>query len=138
MLNLKEALVLMRSRWQIEKLFELWKRYGHLDKSRSEKPWRVMCEIYAKLIGLVVQHWIVLVGSWRTAERSVVKAARVVRRRAFTLACALENPRRLARVLGDITRCLQRGCRVDKRRKEPGTAQQLLALTNAAEEAAIA
>ena len=36
----------MRSRWQIEMLFELWKRYGHLDKSRSEKPWRVMCEIH--------------------------------------------------------------------------------------------
>lgn len=46
MLSLQEALVLMRSRWQIEKLFELWKRYGHLDKSRSEKPWRVMCEIH--------------------------------------------------------------------------------------------
>jgi Transposase DDE domain len=138
MLSLKEALVLMRSRWQIEKLFELWKRYGHLDKSRSEKPWRVMCEIYAKLIGLVVQHWIILVGSWHAAERSLVKAARVVRRRALTLAEALENPRRLARVLGDIARCLQRGCRVDKRRKEPGTAQQLLALTNAGKEAAIA
>lgn len=138
MLNLEEALVLMRSRWQIEKLFELWKRYGHLDKSRSEKPWRVMCEIYAKLIGLVVQHWIILAGSWRRADRSLVKAARAVRRRALSLAEALENPRRLARVLGDIARCLETGCRVDKRRKEPGTAQQLLALTNAGKEAAIA
>lgn len=130
MLSLKEALVLMRSRWQIEKLFELWKRYGHLDKSRSKKPWRVMCEMYAKLIGLLIQHWIILVGSWHSAERSLVKAARVVRRRALALACALESPRRLAHVLGNIARCLeQRGCRVDKRRKEPGTAQQLLALT---------
>jgi hypothetical protein len=138
MLSLFEAVVLIRSRWQIEKLFELWKRYGHLDKSRSEKPMRVMCEIYAKLIGLVLKHWIILVGSWPEAERSLVKAARVVRRRALALAEALENPRRLARVLGDIARCLERGCLVDKRRKEPGTAQQLLALTNAAKEATIA
>ncbi len=49
LLTAEEALVLTRARWQVEKLFDLWKRYGSLDKSRSKKPWRVLCEVYAKL-----------------------------------------------------------------------------------------
>lgn len=139
LLSVEEALVVTRSRWQIEKLFELWKRYGHLDKSRSQKPWRILCEIYAKLIGVVIQHWVVLTGGWRGAERGLVKAARTVRQRAlFSMAEALESPRRLARTLESIARCLEAGCRVDKRRKEPGTAQQLLALTNDRKAVAIA
>ncbi len=45
MLSVKEAPVLMRARWQIERLFDLWKQHGHLDKTRSEKPLRVLCEV---------------------------------------------------------------------------------------------
>ncbi|MBA2714107.1 MAG: transposase [Rubrobacteraceae bacterium] len=36
---------MMRARWQIERLFDLWKQHGHLDKTRSEKPLRVLCEV---------------------------------------------------------------------------------------------
>jgi hypothetical protein len=138
LLTIEEALVVMRARWQIEKLFDLWKRYGHLDKSRSKKPWRMLCEVYAKLIGLIIGHWVILAGSWRKAERSLVKAARTVRQRSLSLAEELDNPKRLRRTLESIARCLQAGCRVDKRRKQPGTAQQLLALTDAGKEVAIA
>lgn len=138
LLTVEEALVLIRARWQIEKLFELWKRYGHLDKSRSRKPQRMLCEVYAKLIGLIVAHWAILAGSWRRADRSLVKATRTVRHMALSLAEGLGDPRRLARTLGSIARCLEAGCRVDKRRKQPGTAQQLLALTEAGKEVAIA
>jgi hypothetical protein len=52
LLGVQEAPVLMRARWQIERLFDLWKQHGHLDKTRSEKPHRVLCEVYAKLVGL--------------------------------------------------------------------------------------
>ncbi len=67
MLSVQEAPVLMRARWQIERLFDLCKQHGHLDKSRSEKPWRVLCEVYAKLLGLLIQHWVILGGGgwWR-------------------------------------------------------------------------
>jgi hypothetical protein len=40
LLSLREALVLLRARWQIELLFKLWKSHGHIDESRSANPWR--------------------------------------------------------------------------------------------------
>jgi Transposase DDE domain len=139
LLGVQEAPVLMRARWQIERLFDLWKQHGHLDKTRSEKPHRVLCEVYAKLVGLLIQHWLILsAGGWERAERSLMKAGRTVRRWALALAEALDKPRRLAGVLRSIGRCLAVGCRVAKRRKEPRTAQQLLALTQGRKEAAIA
>src|SRR5215210_8521574 len=45
-----EAVVLARTRWQIELIFKLWKTHGQIDQSRSDKPWRVLCEVYAKLL----------------------------------------------------------------------------------------
>ena len=74
-----EILVLARLRWQIELLFKLWKSHGHIDKSRSEKPWRILCELYAKLIGMIVQHWSFLLGNWAFPDRSLVKASATVR-----------------------------------------------------------
>jgi hypothetical protein len=41
-LTLREVLVLGRMRWQIELLFKLWKSQGHVDESRSTKPWRIL------------------------------------------------------------------------------------------------
>ena len=139
LLGVHEAPVLMRARWQIERLFDLWKQHGRLDESRSQKPFRILCEVYAKLLGLLIQHWVILSGGgWERADRSLMKAARTVRRWALVLAEALWEPRRLLRVLRKISRCMRVGCRVAKRRKEPGTAQQLLALTQGPKEAAVA
>lgn len=56
----------------------------------------------------------------------------------LALANALDEPALLPGVLKTIAGCLAAGCWVAKRRKEPGTAQQLLALTGPGEEAAIA
>jgi hypothetical protein len=140
LLTVEEAFVLMRARWQVEKLFDLWKRYGRLEESQSQKPFRVLCEVYAKLLGLLVQHWVLLSSSgfWADPYRSLAKAGRTVRQRALALADTLDEPALLTGVLKAIERCLAAGCRVAKRRKEPGTAQQLLALTDPGKEAAIA
>jgi hypothetical protein len=99
LLALDEALVLLRARWQVEKLFDLWKTHGHLDQTRGGKPWRVLCEVYAKLLALVVQHWALLAGSWAHPGRSLVHAARTVRKYAFALAAALHDATQLERTL---------------------------------------
>ena len=51
LLSIQEAGTLARVRWQIELLFKLWKSHGQVDKSNSQKPWRILTEIYAKIIG---------------------------------------------------------------------------------------
>ena len=57
LLSVQEALVLLRCRWQIELLWKLWKQHGKLDTWRSYKPERILTEIYAKLLGLIITHW---------------------------------------------------------------------------------
>lgn len=76
LLTLEEALGWYRVRWQVELLFKLWKEQGQLDTWLSATPWRILGEVDAKLLALVIQHWVLLVGSWAFPNRSLVKAAR--------------------------------------------------------------
>ncbi len=127
-LSVKEALVLGRMRWQIELIFKLWKSHGQIDKSRSKKPWRILCEVYAKLIAMIIQHWTFLIGNWSFPDRSLVKAAKTVRQHALNLAVALDDLPRLEEALTILSRCLAAGCRINKSVKTPRTFQILLAL----------
>lgn len=123
-----EILVLARLRWQIELLFKLWKSHGQIDKSRSEKPWRILCELYAKLIGMLIQHWAFLLGNWRFPDRSLVKAAATVRQHILHLAFSLTDLSRLADSFELLCTCLASGVRINKSVKSPRTFQLLLAL----------
>ena len=122
-LALAEAFVLGRARWQIELLFKLWKSGARLDESRSADPWRVLCEVYAKLIAVVVQHWLLLVGGWDRPDRSLTRAAQTVREHAVCLLRALGRPARLREEVAAIAACLQAGCRVAKRKTHPSAFQ---------------
>jgi hypothetical protein len=126
LLSLQEALVLLRARWQVELLFKLWKTHGHVDESRSAKPWRVLCDVFAKLLAMVVQHWLLLTGCWAYPDRSVVKAAQTIQKHALHLACMLRCPTLLARAIAVIQRCLAAGCRLNHRKTKPNTYQLLL------------
>ncbi len=127
-LSLEEALVLARARWQIELLFKLWKGHGRIDESRSAKPWRVLCEVYAKLLAMLVQHWLFLVSCWQYPDRSLHKAAHTVRKLALYLASVFGSTRRLRGAIYTIQHCLACGCRINKRKARPHTYQLLLAV----------
>ena len=129
LLTLKEALVIAKVRWQIELLFKLWKSHGQLDSWRTSKAARVLCEVYAKLLAMVVQQWAMAVGCWRYADRSLVKAAQVVRDHAVEMASARGQIERLSEVLTTIAQVLRRTARMNTRKKHPNTYQLLLALT---------
>ncbi|OLE33663.1 MAG: hypothetical protein AUG45_06635 [Ktedonobacter sp. 13_1_20CM_3_54_15] len=125
LLSLQEALVLLRERWQMEMLYKLWKQYGRIDEWRTANQWRILCELYAKLIGLLLQHWLVILFAWQDEQRSLVKLAQVVRDTACSLLEALAGSRSLCSALQSIQRRMRSGCQMNKRRKHPNSAQLL-------------
>ena len=123
-LSAAEVLVLAGARWQVELLFKLWKSHGGLDQSRGRQAYRVLCEVFAKLLAMVVQHWLLLTAG-PLLGRSAPKAAKKVRKQAARLARALGVARQLVRALRALRQALQRGGRVKPRRGKPATFQTL-------------
>ncbi len=124
-LSIEEALVLCRLRWQIERLFRLWKEYGRIDEWRSKNPWRILCELYGKLAAMLIQHSLIQAGCWSDPHRSLVKAAQVVSREAGRIMVALYEGR-LEQVVCSIVRSMRSGCRLNRRKGAPSTSQLLL------------
>jgi hypothetical protein len=131
-LTAEEARILGRARWQIELLFKLWKSEGKLEQSRSAKPYRILCELYAKLIGLVIQHWCLVLGCWASLQRSLTKAGRVVREHAVLLAHSIRRPARLRETLRALVADLQHNCRVNTRTTKPNHCQLIQECIHAA------
>lgn len=128
LLSLEEALVIGRARWQIELLFKLWKSEGQIDESTSAKPYRVLCELYAKLVAMIVQHWVLLVSGWEHVDRSLVKMAQTVQRCAWELAKAVGRGLEVRRIIHELRTIFGTCCRVDRRKKHPATCHRLLNL----------
>jgi hypothetical protein len=128
LLSIDEALVLLAVRWQIELLFKVWKSLFQIDQWRSQDPWRILTELYAKLISVVILHWIFLMDGWRTPKSSFWKAARMVRHFATTLAIAFSDRHLLLAVLSRILAHFRSLCRLDSRHAHPSTSQRLLPL----------
>jgi Transposase DDE domain len=129
LIRLQEALVLAQARWQIELLFKLWKQYGQIDAWASQKPVRILCELSAKLLAMIIQHWVLLVSCWSYPDRSLMKAAQTVQSYATMMASALTGLIELDLLLSQVARCISLGCRLNRRRKRPSTCQLLLNLT---------
>jgi len=123
-----EVLTLLRIRWQVELLFKLWKSHAKVDEWRSRNPWRILCEIYAKLIGLCLSQWLFAVGLWPYPDRSLFQAAKTVQKWATALALAMQDPDHLRATLIALCNCLMAGCRQQKRKAHPATFQELLSL----------
>jgi hypothetical protein len=70
-------------------LFKRWKSGGGLACSRGRTGGRVLCEVYAKLLAVVIQHWGTLRRGGPLSVVSATRACRRVRRCAERLAVAL-------------------------------------------------
>jgi hypothetical protein len=113
------------ARWQIELLFKRWKGLGGLQVSTNMKPYRVLCELYAKLLGMLVAHWFTLIRGGPLEGFSLTKAIRKFMDHAIRLADALEWPQRLAEIVAEIADLITRIPRQQRRTKRPSTRQRL-------------
>jgi Transposase DDE domain len=130
LLSWTEALVLLRLRWQIELLFRLWKEHGRIDEWRTANPWRIVCELFAKLIGMLLQHWLLVVSCWDQPHRSLCKAAKAVRARVCLLVLALHGELAWSVALEHVQRAARAGNQVSHRLDAPSSSQMLEARHN--------
>src|SRR6266849_2893117 len=123
LLSIDEALVLARCRWQIELWWKLWKQVGKVDTWRSAKPARILTEIYAKLLGCVITHWLTLLECWQAPNRSMVKARQAVQWMAPVLALGVAGVIPLETIVQCTSHTMASGCTVNARRKRPAAYQ---------------
>jgi Transposase DDE domain len=126
LLTWKEVVVLYRTRWQIELMFKLWKSHNHLAAYRGH--WtgvERMALLWAKLIGVVLQHWLLLTSTWTDPRRSHWKAAQVIRDWIVTLTGALEDIDSLIRTLGDMATTIGSIAKKKRQSKRPSLFQLL-------------
>ena len=100
------------------------KQHGKIDTWRSEKPDRIETEIYAKILALLLEHWIIILGCWEDPQRSLRKAQQVTQWNASTLGFAtFRGDLPLTRNSDNRGSGWRKACRINSRRKKPNTYQ---------------
>lgn len=125
-LSAPQARTLLRVRWQIELIWKLWKQYGKVDCWRSEKGMRILCEVYAKLMAMIMQHWFTIAGCWSDPHRSLVKACHLVQKVAPCIILTMNGPLTQQALFHIMCRAMK-GCTLNPRKKHPNTSQRLFA-----------
>jgi hypothetical protein len=126
LLKWKEVVVLYRARWQIERLFKLWKSYNHLADCDAVAPAeQQLAGVYVKLIAVIVQHGILLMAVWLDGRRSIWRAAANLRRWIGQLIAVIDDTVKLQRALHRHCQSLAKSTRVNCRRKHPSCFQLL-------------
>lgn len=133
-LSIAEGLGLEQARWQVELLIKRNKSLLEIDEWHSKRAWRVMTEVYTKLLIGVLQHWLLVVGCWANPDRSLWQSQQVLRSWGRGLARAFGT----AHWLGELQMAVEQAARrrMEKRRKDPGLWQILLAADPPAQELA--
>ena len=126
LLSLKEALLLLKVRWPIEILFKLWKEYLSIDEWNSQNPWRILTEIYVKLLIALLFHWTTLFDFWSYPDRSIFKAVKIFQKYITVILFNLDNKPRLISTLQRLSDCYTKSCRIGKHANLACTYQMLL------------
>lgn len=129
LLTRAEAFVLLRVRWQIELVWKLWKMQGRLDEWQTENLARILCEVYAKLLGVLLQHWLMLLSCWDDPHRSTIGVSEIVRDQAVVLAHGFCGRLSLTQALRLVCEAIQQaaGRSIAGRADRPSTSRLLLA-----------
>ena len=125
LLHAQQVVALMRLRWQLELFWKLCKQEGKIDTWRSGKPWRILTELYAKLLGLLLDHWVSIQGCWADPRRSLLKARQVLQWTVSWLVLAIRGEISWERVFRRMAAAMGSNCWTDRRGHPPSTFQQL-------------
>ena len=107
LLKWKEIVVLYRARWQIERLFKLWKSYNHLaDRDAGAPAAQQLTKVYVTLIAVIIQHGILLMAVWLDGRRSLWRAATSLPTWIGQLIAVIDDKAKLQRVLDRYRRSL--------------------------------
>ena len=130
-LSLRQILVCYSLRWQVELIFKLWKSEAALKHIAAVRKERVLCLLYAKMVGIVLSHFLVaplrFLLRQQDVEISPVKAQQTFRDRTKSLALALGT--HSANLRSEIRELCHRIITFDrktKRRKHLSTFSKLL------------
>jgi hypothetical protein len=130
MLRLKHVYDFYRMRWQIELIFKLWKSYCGRNHILAWRKERVLTELYAKMIGIIIVHFLLAPlripdEIWSDREVSNVRFQQVLARFARSFKQALADLIALAKTLDDFLRHVERFSLKQKRRQQPNAYAQL-------------
>ncbi|HXV42336.1 MAG TPA: IS4 family transposase [Anaerolineae bacterium] len=113
-------------RWQIELIFKLWKSYARLNRVAGLRRERILVELYAKMIGLVLTHFLVAPLRFvQQREVSAFKLRGLLQRFARDLAHHLTDLSALLATLTEMMQAIQRFGWKNKRKKCPNVCQGL-------------
>jgi hypothetical protein len=131
-LSMSEAYELYRCRWQIELVFKRWKSLGMLSVNRAHAEIRAECELYGKLLGVLLIDWLAIQRGGPLAGRSLWHAWQVVLHLLPQILLALDGQLQWDSVLSELVTRLDRRAKQPRRKKRPSTRQRLFRATLAA------
>jgi hypothetical protein len=121
------VVALSRARWQIELMVQLWKSHNH--RAAGRETWSAverMAVFWARLSGVILQHWLLLTSTWSDPRRSHWKAARVIRRWIVSLTGSWDEVDHLIRALEDRTSTIPAVAKRKLQRERQSSFQLLL------------
>lgn len=130
MISLQHVYDFYRIRWQIELIFKLWKSYCGLNQILTWRPARILTELYAKLIGIVLLHFLLAPlripdDVWTKREVSNVRFHQILARFARSFKQSLADGLALAKTLDEFVLHVEHFALKQKRRLQPNAYAQL-------------
>lgn len=127
-LNDEQIHLVYSLRWQIELLFKLCKSEAGIDKIRGRSSNRILCEIYAKMICVVLLLYFCSFRRWTvSSEISFRKGYKLLRLDASDFFRALASPYRLLKfITGFIIDLFEYASKDKHRKKRPLVCQKLM------------
>jgi hypothetical protein len=105
-------------------LFKRWKSQDLAAMLSGSTPARQMVRLWSRLIGAVIQHWLLVASAWGDPTKSWVKVCEATRPFVSRIAAGLTHWRELERALTDLCGAIAKTCRRNQRTK-PGTFELL-------------